>query len=128
MQHTTHVRTLVAPHLRTAQASKPRRPLRVRHPRRLGTSPWAPPDGPGPACPIMRRHARKVEVSGTLLDTCGTGGLPWKSLNTSTASAIVIAAAGGRVAKHGNRSVPPKTGSADVLEALGVNLEIDEDW
>ena len=75
---------------------------------------------------IMRQHARKVDVEGPVLDTCGTGGLPWKSLNTSTASALVIAAAGGRVAKHGNRSVPPKTGSADVLEALGVNLEIDE--
>jgi len=72
----------------------------------------------------MRRHARTVNVAGPLLDTCGTGGLPWKSLNTSTASAIVIAAAGGRVAKHGNRSVPPKTGSADVLEALGVELDI----
>ena len=76
---------------------------------------------------IMRQHARKVSVEGPLLDPCGTGGLPWKSLNTSTASAIVIAAAGGRVAKHGNRSVPPKTGSADVLESLGVNLEISED-
>ncbi|MBA3069682.1 MAG: anthranilate phosphoribosyltransferase [Hyphomonas sp.] len=75
---------------------------------------------------IMRRHARKVTIEGPLLDTCGTGGLPWKSLNTSTASALVIAAAGGRVAKHGNRSVPPKTGSADVLEALGVNLDVDE--
>lgn len=72
----------------------------------------------------MRQHARSVSVAGPLLDTCGTGGLPWKSLNTSTASAIVIAAAGGRVAKHGNRSVPPKTGSADVLEALGVELDI----
>ena len=75
---------------------------------------------------IMRQHARKVAVDGPLLDTCGTGGLPWKSLNTSTACAIVIAAAGGRVAKHGNRSVPPKTGSADVLEALGVNLETSD--
>ena len=75
---------------------------------------------------VMRRHARRVDVDGALLDTCGTGGLTWRSLNTSTAAAIVIAAAGGRVAKHGNRSVPPKTGSADVLEALGVNLEIDE--
>jgi len=74
---------------------------------------------------IMRAHAMRHEVEGPLLDTCGTGGLPWKSLNTSTASAIVVAAAGGRVAKHGNRSVPPKTGSADVLEALGVNLDID---
>ncbi len=75
---------------------------------------------------IMRRHARRVTVDGPLLDTCGTGGLPWKSLNTSTASAIVIAAAGGRVAKHGNRSVPPKTGSADVLETLGLQLELTD--
>lgn len=75
---------------------------------------------------IMRRHARKVSIEGPLLDTCGTGGLTWKSLNTSTASALVIAAAGGQVAKHGNRSIPPKTGSADVLEALGVQIEIDE--
>lgn len=75
---------------------------------------------------IMRRHARRVTVEGPLLDTCGTGGLPWKSLNTSTASAIVIAASGGRVAKHGNRSVPPKTGSADVLEALGLQLELSD--
>jgi anthranilate phosphoribosyltransferase len=75
---------------------------------------------------LMRRHARTVSAPGPLLDTCGTGGLTWKSLNTSTASALVIAAAGGRVAKHGNRSVPPKTGSADVLEALGVTIDIDE--
>lgn len=74
----------------------------------------------------LRAHARNISIPGNLLDTCGTGGLPWKSLNTSTAAAIVIAGAGGRVAKHGNRSVPPKTGSADVLEALGVNLDIDE--
>ena len=75
----------------------------------------------------MREKSRKIYTEGALLDTCGTGGLKWTSLNTSTASAIVIAAAGGRVAKHGNRSVPPKTGSADVLEALGVNIDISED-
>jgi len=75
---------------------------------------------------IMRANARTLTVDQKVLDTCGTGGLSWKSLNTSTASAIVIAAAGGKVAKHGNRSVPPKTGSADVLEMLGVNLDIDE--
>lgn len=74
----------------------------------------------------LRANARKIDLDGPTLDTCGTGGLGWTSLNTSTASAIVIAAAGGRVAKHGNRSVPPKTGSADVLEALGVELDLTE--
>jgi anthranilate phosphoribosyltransferase len=74
----------------------------------------------------LRANARTIELTGPTLDTCGTGGLGWTSLNTSTASAIVIAAAGGRVAKHGNRSVPPKTGSADVLEALGVELDLTE--
>lgn len=75
---------------------------------------------------VLRANARNVHVEGDVLDTCGTGGLPWTSLNTSTASAIVVAAAGGTVAKHGNRSVPPKTGSADVLEALGVELDLTE--
>ncbi len=75
---------------------------------------------------VMRENATTISLSGNVLDTCGTGGLGWTSLNTSTASAVVIAAAGGRVAKHGNRSVPPKTGSADVLEALGVSLELSE--
>ena len=74
----------------------------------------------------LRANARTIELEGPTLDTCGTGGLGWTSLNTSTASAIVIAAAGGTVAKHGNRSVPPKTGSADVLEALGVELDLTE--
>ena len=74
----------------------------------------------------LRANARKIDLPFDVLDTCGTGGLGWTSVNTSTASAIVIAAAGGKVAKHGNRSVPPKTGSADVLEALGVNLDISE--
>lgn len=74
---------------------------------------------------LLRDHARPVKVEGPVLDTCGTGGLSWKSLNTSTATAILVAACGGRVAKHGNRSVPPKTGSADVLEALGVSLDVD---
>lgn len=74
----------------------------------------------------LRANARRIDLDGPTLDTCGTGGLGWTSLNTSTASAIVIAAAGGTVAKHGNRSVPPKTGSADVLEALGVELDLTE--
>jgi len=75
---------------------------------------------------VLRSNARKVRLEGDVLDTCGTGGLPWTSLNTSTASALVVAACGGTVAKHGNRSVPPKTGSADVLEALGVELDLTE--
>lgn len=74
----------------------------------------------------LRANARTIDLDGPTLDTCGTGGLGWTSLNTSSASAIVIAAAGGTVAKHGNRSVPPKTGSADVLEALGVELDLTE--
>lgn len=70
---------------------------------------------------VMRAHARKVEAPAGAIDTCGTGGLGWTSLNTSTAVAIVAAAAGAVVAKHGNRS-KSKAGSADVLEVLGVNL------
>ncbi len=75
---------------------------------------------------VMRDFARRHEFDCDVLDTAGTGGLGWTSLNTSTAAAIVIAAAGGKIAKHGNRSVPPKVGSADVLEQLGVNIETDD--
>jgi anthranilate phosphoribosyltransferase len=71
---------------------------------------------------VMRAHLRPAPAPEGVIDTCGTGGLAWVSLNTSTAAAFVAAGAGATVAKHGNRSVPPKTGSADVLEALGVNL------
>ena len=70
---------------------------------------------------VMRAHARIVPAPEGAIDTCGTGGLGWTSLNTSTAVAIVAAAAGAVVAKHGNRS-RSKAGSADVLEVLGVNL------
>jgi anthranilate phosphoribosyltransferase len=70
---------------------------------------------------VMRAHARTVEAPEGAIDTCGTGGLGWTSLNTSTAVALVAASAGVIVAKHGNRS-KSKAGSADVLEALGVNL------
>ena len=70
---------------------------------------------------VMRARARTVVAPEGAIDTCGTGGLAWTSLNTSTAVAIVAASAGAIVAKHGNRS-RSKAGSADVLEVLGVNL------
>jgi anthranilate phosphoribosyltransferase len=77
------------------------------------------------AAQVMRDLATKVEVKlDHLVDTCGTGGDGSRLFNVSTASALVVAAAGGRVAKHGNRSVTSTTGSADVLEAAGVNLNL----
>ena len=76
------------------------------------------------AASVMRELSSKVEVEKEhLVDTCGTGGDSSGSFNISTASAFVVAAAGARVAKHGNRSITSKSGSADVLEAAGVNLE-----
>jgi anthranilate phosphoribosyltransferase len=79
----------------------------------------------------MARTARElatpiqVEDAGSLLDTCGTGGDGSGSLNISTLAAIVAAACGARVAKHGNRASSSTCGSADVLEALGVNIGVD---
>ncbi|MFA5631882.1 MAG: anthranilate phosphoribosyltransferase [Porticoccaceae bacterium] len=74
---------------------------------------------------VMRELAEQVTIDAPhLVDTCGTGGDGANLFNVSTASAFVAAAAGARVAKHGNRSVSSSTGSADVLEAAGVKLDL----
>lgn len=72
----------------------------------------------------LRSHATRVEVGiENLVDTCGTGGAMVKTFNVSTAAAIVAAGAGVAVAKHGNRGITSKCGSADVLETLGVKID-----
>jgi anthranilate phosphoribosyltransferase len=81
------------------------------------------------AATVMREFATRVAVVDTthLVDTCGTGGDTAHTFNISTAAAFVTAAAGARVAKHGGRSVSSKSGSADVLESLGVNIGLPPD-
>ncbi|HEX2826628.1 MAG TPA: anthranilate phosphoribosyltransferase [Burkholderiales bacterium] len=78
------------------------------------------------AAEVMREFATRVPVEDTpnLIDTCGTGGDSAHSFNISTAAMFVAAAGGARIAKHGGRSVSSKSGSADVLEALGVHINL----
>ncbi len=78
------------------------------------------------AAKAMRRKALRIQVSSqTVVDTCGTGGDAAQTFNISTTTAFIVAGCGVTVAKHGNRSVSSKCGSADLLEAMGVKLDIN---
>jgi len=77
------------------------------------------------AVKVMREKATKIKAPVYTVDTCGTGGDVSHTFNISTTSALIVAACGVPVAKHGNRSVSSRSGSADVLEALGVKIDLD---
>ena len=74
---------------------------------------------------VMYQHSAPIEITERAVDTVGTGGDGANTINISTTAAIVAAAAGAKVLKHGNRAASSKSGSADLLQALGVNIELD---
>ena len=76
---------------------------------------------------VLREKANKVKADQSTIDTCGTGGDGQNSLNISTAAAIVLASMGVKVAKHGNKAVSSNCGSADVLDALKININLKPD-
>ena len=79
------------------------------------------------AAEVLREMSQKLKLnSQELVDTCGTGGDGQNTFNISTASAIVAAAAGVKIAKHGNKSISSKSGSSDLLEFSGINIDLDE--
>src|SRR3954469_2353895 len=82
------------------------------------------------AATVMREKAVPIDcdnTAGVIIDTCGTGGDVRGTFNISTAAAIIVAASGVLVVKHGNRSASSKSGTADVLEAMGVKLDVTSD-
>lgn len=80
------------------------------------------------AAAVMRKHAVKIKTKqAVILDTCGTGGDEAQTFNVSTVAAFVVSGCGIAVAKHGNRAVSSRCGSADLLRTLGVNIEVEKD-